>query len=502
VAGRSAWAAGADPAAQVDQAGRRGFPGLFIGAVNPRQGAGGSRWLFAFYLILIVWAPIPLGSNRPWSWALLEVWVLLLTLGWLTGRIRGSLPALPIERDAWPMLACGLFWVAYVWLQLVPLPVEVLRKLSPQAAHWHAAAAPEALIAAPLSLDPHATLDAACKSTAYLAFFALSLILLRERDRIRYAAYAVIASGILQALYGALSSLQSLGALAYGTAISLQSLDEVASGTFVNRNHYAAYLTLCLSVGIGVLIASLSGRTNASWGHFFRGLMQWIITPKMGLRLGLVVMVVALVLTRSRMGNSSFFVSLLITGAIGLALSKRATKSMVLLIVSLIAIDVFIVGTYFGTQRVVQRIVQTTTEIEDRDEVAAYAFNMWKDYPAFGSGLGSFPVVFPRYSEAGTAQAYTHAHNDYVEFAAEVGIVGLAPLALMVSMSFAVALRAQYLRRDPLMRGLSFAAMMGILALMIHSFVDFSLQIPANALSFMLLLAFAWISRYHGAART
>ena len=71
---------------------------------------------------------------------------------------------------------------------------------------------------------------------------------------------------------------------------------------------------------------------------------------------------------------------------------------------------------------------------------------------------------------------------------------------LMVLMSFAAALRAQYLRRDPLMRGLSFAAMMGILALMIHSAVDFNLQIPANALTFMLLLAFAWISLYHARA--
>ena len=125
---------------------------------------------------------------------------------------------------------------------------------------------------------------------------------------------------------------------------------------------------------------------------------------------------------------------------------------------------------------------------------------MWKDYPVFGSGLGSFPVVIPRYSGDGTAVAYTHAHNDYLEFGAEAGAIGLSLLGLMVLLSFAAALRAQYLRRDPLMRGLSFAAMMGILALMIHSAVDFNLQIPANALAFMLLLALAWISLYHESA--
>ena len=451
-------------------------------AVHPRP--DGTRWIFVSYLALLVWAPVPLGSNRSWAWALLALWVFALALAWLAGRIRGKHSYPVVLREAWPMLLCGLLWLGYVWLQLVPLPIELLKHLSPQAARWHsAAAAPAAPGLVPLTLDAYATLEGACKSTAYLTFFALSLILLRDRIRIRLAAYALIASGVLQALYGALISLQSPG--------------EVATGTFANRNHYAAYLTLCLSVGIGVLIASLTGAQNQSWGRFFRNLMHWIITPKMALRLGLVIMVVALVLTRSRMGNSSFFISLLVTGVIGLLLAKRATKSMVILLVSLVAIDVFIVGTYFGTQRVAERIAQTTTESEDRDEVAGYTLDMWKDYPVFGSGLGSFPVVFPRYSAQGTAASYTHAHNDYLEFGAEAGALGLALLGLMVLMSFAVALRAQYLRRDPLMRGLSFAAMMGILALMIHSAVDFNLQIPANALSFMLLLAFAWISLYH-----
>ena len=450
-----------------------------------QQRPDGSRWIFVFYLALLVWAPIPLGSNRSWSWPVLALWVLVLALWWLTGCIRGKYSYPAILHDTRFMLYCGVLWLLYVWLELVPLPLEILKLLSPQAVHWHfAAAAPNTLGAAPLSLDAYSTLEAACQSTAYLVFFALSLILLRDRDRIRYTAYALIASGVLQALYGALVSLQSPGGL--------------ASGTFVNRNHFAGYLTMCLSVGIGVLIANLSGTKEQSWGRYFRNLMQWVITPKMALRLGLVIMVVALVLTRSRMGNSSFFISMLITGAIGLVLAKRATKSMVILLISLIAVDVFIVGTYFGTRRVVERITQTTAESEDRDEVAGYALNMWKDYPVFGSGLGSFAVVFPRYSGDGTALSYAHAHNDYLEFAAETGLLGLSLLGLMVSLSFAAALRAQYLRRDPLMRGLSFAAMMGIIALMIHSAVDFNLQIPANALTFMLILAFAWISLYHG----
>jgi O-antigen ligase len=451
---------------------------------TPHHRPNGGPWLFAFYLAALVWAPIPLGSNRAWAGALLAFWILALALWWIAGRIGGKRSLPPILRQARPMLLCALLWLGYVWLQLLPLPIGILKLLSPQAARWYlAAAAPDAPGAVALTLDRYATLEAACRSTAYIAFFFMSLVLLSSRDRIRFAAYALIASGVLQALYGA--------------SIGLQSPEGVASGTFANRNHYAAYLVMCLSVGIGVLIASLSGARSASWGHFFRSLIQWMITPKMALRLGLVIMVIALVLTRSRMGNSSFFISLLITGAAGLLLAKHATRSMVVLLLSLVAIDVFIVGTYFGTQRVIERIAQSSAQSEDRGELSTYALSMWRDYPVFGSGLGSFPVVFPHYSAQATAVAYTHAHNDYLEFAAEVGVIGSALLGLMVVLSYAAALRAQYLRRDPLMRGLSFAAMMGILALMIHSAVDFSLQIPANALSFMLLLAFAWISLYH-----
>jgi O-antigen ligase len=163
---------------------------------------------------------------------------------------------------------------------------------------------------------------------------------------------------------------------------------------------------------------------------------------------------------------------------------------MVLLIASLIVIDVFIVGAYFGVARIVERIEHTDLETEERGNVAAYAFGAWKDYPIFGSGLGSFHVVFPRYRGQDVAELYTHAHNDYLQFAVETGVLGFALLGLLVGMSFLAALRAQYLRRDPLMRGISFGSMMGIIALMI----------PANAMTFMLVLSLAWISLYHGRA--
>ena len=138
-------------------------------------------------------------------------------------------------------------------------------------------------------------------------------------------------------------------------------------------------------------------------------------------------------------------------------------------------------------------------DAESRDEVNEYGLNLVRDYFWTGSGGGSFYAVFPRYRQGDVEKFYNHAHNDYLQFAADTGAVGISILGLIVVLSLGAALVAQYRRRDPLMRGMGFATVMGVTALLIHSAVDFNLQIPANAMMFTLLLALGWLSLYLGA---
>ena len=442
------------------------------------------RGLFIAYLLLLLWLPLPLGSNRPLAWAAVELWVFALAIGWLVSYARGNVRLRSVPRGAWPALLCGALWLAYVWLQMLPLPIGLLELISPEAARAYTAAAqPSPPGFAPLMLDQYGGLHGALKSTAYVLFFALTLVLLDSHERIAASAYTLVVSGFLQALYGGIVALNGPAGL-------------VANGTFVNRNHFAGYLELCLAVGLGLLIGNLTGESAQSWRQFARNVVALLLSPTMQLRLALVCMVIGLVLSRSRMGNSAFFVSLLVTGAIGLAFSKRATRSMVVLIASLVVIDIAIVGTYFGMERVVERIEQTQMENERHESVQAVS--VWKEFPVFGSGLGSFHIVFPKYPEKDLGVLFTHAHNDYVQFLVETGVLGFALVGLIVVLSLFAALKAQYLRGDPLMRGLSFGAIMGIVALMIHSWVDFNLQIPANAMTFMYVLGLAWISLHYG----
>jgi putative inorganic carbon (HCO3(-)) transporter len=80
--------------------------------------------------------------------------------------------------------------------------------------------------------------------------------------------------------------------------------------------------------------------------------------------------------------------------------------------------------------------------------------------------------------------------------ACEFGLVFAAVLGAVVLASLGTASRAQLKRRDPLLQGIGFAATMAIVALLIHSAVDFNLQIPANAAMFVDMLALGWVCRY------
>ena len=79
-----------------------------------------NRSLFVSYLALLLWAPIPLGSNRPWAWAILELWVFALAIWWLLDFARGKIRLSPALKGAWPALLCASLWLAYVLLQLLP----------------------------------------------------------------------------------------------------------------------------------------------------------------------------------------------------------------------------------------------------------------------------------------------------------------------------------------------------------------------------------------------
>jgi len=428
-------------------------------------------WLFGLYVGLLFWVPIPLGSNRLWSVSLFNIVVLGLVFYWCVLFIRGRVSLSRSFQKAWFVIVALLLCQLWVFINTFCLPQSLGG-----------------------SLDPTRSSQQLIHGVALTGMFCLTLLLLRSRRRIKIVIFTLVVSGLCQAVYG---SLMTLSGVEYVLLLPKESYRGLATGTFINRNHLAGYLELCLSVGIGFMIASLSDKEAVSWRDVGRRVLSGLLGAKARVRISLVIMVAALVMTHSRMGNTAFFASLSITGVIALVLSRHASRATVILLVSLIVIDLVVVGTFFGMEKVVNRIENTRLSTIKRDEVNVYAAKLLDDNLLTGTGAGSFYGVFPEYREEDVGNIYfNHAHNDYMQFAVEFGLLGFIPLLFAVISTFVIALRAQRSRRDHLMRGLSFSSLMAIIAFGIHSTVDFNLQIPANAATFMVILALGWLSFY------
>src|SRR5690606_21797582 len=128
--------------------------------------------------------------------------------------------------------------------------------------------------------------------------------------------------------------------------------------------------------------------------------LDTILGSKMRLRVFLAFMVIALVLTHSRMGNTAFFASLFLCGAILMLMQRSLHKGAIILFVSLLLVDFIIVGQWFGFEELAARLDSTSAESETRDEVVRNNLVMLQDYPLTGTGLGSFAVSYPQYQEA------------------------------------------------------------------------------------------------------
>lgn len=459
--------------------------------------------LYLALLLLLVWLPLPLGSNRPWAEAIFETGAALLSLFWLVGYRRNHVTVGAAFKGARVALWLLAAWLVYLMLSWLPLPLAMRSLLSPENPLLYALAGETGW--APLSLDPYSSLRYWLKSAVYVALFALTLLLVNSKLRMVMLGYALVLGAVFQAFYG---GIMTLSGLEYGFFTEKTAYLGFSTGTFVNRNHLAGYLEMGLAMGIGLLLATSYEKDVAySWRQRLRNLLNLVFSQKLLLRLMLAVMVIGLVLTRSRMGNTAFFLSMLIAGLFALAafrsqagsvarmFRRNDTRSAVVLIASLIAIDLFIVGAWFGVEKVAQRIAESSVSHDaDRVEVSRGAMALVRDYPLVGSGGGSFHLAFMRYRGEDLDAYYDHAHQDYLEVMADTGATGVTLLGLVVLSSLLAALRALFRRRDSLVRGMAFASFMGVVALLIHGTVDFNLQIPANAATFMVMLALGWIA--------
>ena len=447
------------------------------------------RTLFAVFLLLLVWAPLPFGSNRPWAMGALAAGLCAtLLLSWGAMALRGHSP---VKRClvAWqPLLALFGFAALVAGQAWVGLSGAQGQGMG--------------------SVDPYQTQYFLMCTLAYVAAFLLVLLHVRTEQRARYFVFTLIGAVLVQALLAiVLLSAKASYSVFFETIVH----DNKAKGSYINHNHLAAYLYLGLSLGVGWILGSLTGEGSKAVrakAHLV-ALLKFMLSGRMVLRLLLVVLVIALVLTRSRMGNGAFLAGLVAVAAMVWWRLPALRRVVAAVVFSLLVVDVIVIGQWVGLERVVQRMEATALVEEDKGaeetvearlQPARHTVPMVAQKPWFGYGGGTYYTAFPPFKSGDMLLHllyFDHAHNDYAEIAADVGLVGLLFLMAVALLTAVRVWTLASLRSTSATRAVAYGVWMALSCVAIHSWVDFNLQIPANALTFTAILALAWAAPWH-----
>ena len=393
----------------------------------------------------------------------------------------------------------GLFFLIWTALSLIPLPAFVLKSLSPKSFQiWETTALVGGQFPNPLSLYPYMTLNSLVFGLALFFFYRMALYGIRSNNQIHWLMIGIMILGSLESIY----ALVQLAAAQPYILWWRKTVDEnVATGTFINRNHLADFLALIVCLGVGYLWALV--RENEGMG--VKG--KQALVYRAGIHIGalgargivllliLSLMIAALLTTASRGGTLALMVGLIFMGGMIITRFLRTRKAVILLL-SLSLVCSYV--SYTAIDRVLERFQRFELNLEDRLIIAKNTFQMAKAFPLTGSGLGTFEFIFPGYQGYITDRRVDYAHNDWVQLFAETGGIGLMILGggFLWFMGHSIVLWRK--RRNSFSVGIGLGGLGAMVAVAVHSLMDFSLHIPANALLLTLIVAITTlVLHYH-----
>jgi O-antigen ligase len=437
--------------------------------------------IFNPLLFIVILSPLPFGSNRPWAWNLISLLLALLTVAFCIASLRGKSEInLTAIKGSAMLFVPVLFWIAF---QASGLP--------PFAWHhplWNAAG--EVLgrpLHAAISLNPEQSFSALMKLLAYALVFVLAFQHCRAAENARRVFRWLSWSGFLYATYGLIVYFGDFNTLLWYPKWS--SIGDVTS-TFINRNNYATYAGLTLLCSLALLLDELSASSHDDFSGYWgmQRLLELLVARSWLPLLILVTSGTALILSHSRGG---FLSALAATLAMLIVLNINRQSRHIPVLTGLLGACLAALLVFFsGGEAVVDRLDRLSLEHESRDEVYRLTLGAIADNPWLGVGYGAFEEGFRLYKDDTVAALrYDKAHNTYLENMFELGV----PAAFML---FAAVFKLAWTclagvfrrRRQWSYPAAGFAASVLIAA---HSFTDFSLQIPAVAMTYALLLGAA-----------
>jgi O-antigen ligase len=354
--------------------------------------------------------------------------------------------------------------LVYILFQLVPLPLSLVGILHPGMKEIVTLSPKVVPVYHSISLYPFVTELALSGLVIYFMVFSMALFGIERRHSFVKVIKALAVFGCLLALFGIIQKATGNGKLYW-----FRELTQGGSpfGPFVNRNHFAGFINMIIFLSLG--IALRSRKTE-------RKVLYAFLT---------VVMALSLFLSLSRGGIVSFFAGLA-TFIFVILTQSISKKRLIPIFLFVLALGIYLFS--FGISPVIERFAQTEVSHEQRLVAWQGTLSAFKDFPLFGSGLGTFEHVFKIYQPEGLIGYYDHAHNDYLELLLETGIFGV----LIGGFFFVFVLRGIFKKEWQDREIYLKAGFLSSLATMaVHSAFDFNLHIPSNALLFFLILGMA-----------
>lgn len=454
-------------------------------------------------LLLVAWGALAFGAVYSWAYTPLAIACALVGL---LGLITGHRPVWTPNRTLLlALLGIGLVGV----VQLVPLPLAVLSAVSPGTASFLAnydlrfsvGADPTGETAAVAMR--HAISVAPDSTALFLALFGASLILfvglLRTLSRTATLRLArgIVFIGCVLAVLGIVQKAMLgdnafLGMRIYGFWQPEYALT-TPFGPYVNKNHFAGWMLMAIPVALGLAMGHAGGDADSPPDRSLRRLLVWLSEPEGGrMMLYLVaalVMALSLLMTGSRSGLGCFAV--VVCGAAIWTSRRGSTRAVIGAAVAALVL-VLVALQWAGRDAALERFAHDPQSISFRLSIWRVSAGMLRHFPLLGTGLDAFGTATILYEPAGTPAHYNEAHNDYLQLLVEGGIVTFA-LVLVAIASAARAVTVRFRANDdgPHAYWVRVGAVTGLVAIALQSLVEFSLQMPGNAVLFVVLLAMA-----------
>ncbi|MFH0772489.1 MAG: O-antigen ligase family protein, partial [Candidatus Omnitrophota bacterium] len=396
------------------------------------------RLIESLLVFLLAFTPLAFGAVHPWSIAIFEVAAALIAFFWILKMLSRN----KSEFIFSPFLALFLILISYSSLQFF-LSYNTHDAIRNTQYTIH-------------TIYSWATKTELLKLISYLLIFLVTLNTIRTKVQLKRVMAVIITVGFFMSIF-----------------YLMRYFGAPAPCGFVNSDHFSAYLGMIIPLSLGLLLIE-----NTS----VRPLLFFTI----------IVMGGALFFTMSRGGMFSFIAALLFIAL--LASTRRSMKDKGWLILA-IAVFIILIIAWLGATPVVERILSFKAEITSRYfggrlPIWEGTLNIIKDNPIFGTGLGTFNYTFPKYQPLAIINKhYTYAHSDFLELLSETGIIGFSLFVICGLWSMVYLFRRFNQRHDPWVTGLSICVFGSLGSIFIHSFTDFNLHIPANAILLSVILA-------------